>query len=352
MTMQLGLSESLPALVSRRFTAAKEGGHLTFSPTQLAIIQASGISVGIYNATSIVQKLTQANNLFFTHSQFQLRYCPSLAKKPTTTAATEPKPTNKKPDPFANPSEDLLIATGIGNGKHTLVLNKFPIIRNHFIMATREWKAQDHLLDADDLAATYACLQAWSGPSPLFAFYNSGPESGASQPHRHVQFVPVEAMRNEQQNTWDPLIDHVHHKADFGYIPNLPFAHFALSIPKDPSAETLHSIYLALYKAAVTAAQQDKPAAATEIKGSTAASISYNLSMTTSTMLICPRRSEKATLAAAEVTSGEVSLNGTILAGTLMVKNENEWMLLRNDPQLLADVLVTVGYPRRGPSAL
>lgn len=43
--MQLGLSENLSALVARRFTAAKEGGHLVFSSTQLANIHASGIPV-------------------------------------------------------------------------------------------------------------------------------------------------------------------------------------------------------------------------------------------------------------------------------------------------------------------
>jgi hypothetical protein len=43
--MQLGLSESLPALVAKRFTAAKETGHLLFSQTHLATIYTSGIPV-------------------------------------------------------------------------------------------------------------------------------------------------------------------------------------------------------------------------------------------------------------------------------------------------------------------
>jgi hypothetical protein len=44
--MQLGLRESLPALVAKRFTAAKESGHLIFSHTHLSIINSGGISVG------------------------------------------------------------------------------------------------------------------------------------------------------------------------------------------------------------------------------------------------------------------------------------------------------------------
>lgn len=44
-TMQLGLSETLPALVARRFAAAKEGRHLVFSSTHLAILNVAGIPV-------------------------------------------------------------------------------------------------------------------------------------------------------------------------------------------------------------------------------------------------------------------------------------------------------------------
>lgn len=43
--MLLGLPESLPALVRKRFTAAKESGSLVFSPTQLTTIQACGVAV-------------------------------------------------------------------------------------------------------------------------------------------------------------------------------------------------------------------------------------------------------------------------------------------------------------------
>lgn len=60
-------------------------------------------------------------------------------------------------------------------------------------------------------------------------------------------------------------------------------------------------------------------------------------------------------LAAAKdiVDPGVVSLNGTILAATLMVKAESEWDSLRENPDHLTQVLATIGYPRtdsRGPS--
>ena len=43
--MQLGLTESLPALVARRFSAAKDAGHLIFSQTHLEILRPGGTPV-------------------------------------------------------------------------------------------------------------------------------------------------------------------------------------------------------------------------------------------------------------------------------------------------------------------
>jgi ATP adenylyltransferase len=69
------------------------------------------------------------------------------------------------------------------------------------------------VLEQDDLEATYACLRAWQAENNgkqkrLFAFFNSGEHSGASQPHRHLQFLPVESMRHgDATSGWDLLLD-------------------------------------------------------------------------------------------------------------------------------------------------
>ena len=112
-------------------------------------------------------------------------------------------------DPFLDPPQALLVAE-LPPG-HVLVLNKYPVIPNHFILATKAYKDQRKLLEQDDLAATWACLRAWEaedgeeagarGRTPherrLFAFFNSGEDSGASQPHRHIQFLPVDDMEGD-----------------------------------------------------------------------------------------------------------------------------------------------------------
>ncbi|KAJ5463391.1 ATP adenylyltransferaseC-terminal [Penicillium sp. IBT 31633x] len=253
--MQLGLSETLPALVAKRFTAARDAGHLVFSSTHLSVINAAGIS-------------------------YQLRYCPALGKKPSN-LKSDNGPKTPKPDPFENPSPELLIAQfPPGNPTYNLILNKFPVIPNHFLLVTKDWQAQTDVLEKTDLEATYECLKAWdtdgdgsrsangSSPKSLFAFFNSGDDSGASQPHRHLQFLPVEAMRQPGSESWHPLIDLLTSQPTspspsstpkFQHLSGLPFAHFALPIPPNPSADTLYFIYLTLYKAAAAATRGQNP---------------------------------------------------------------------------------------------
>ena len=78
------------------------------------------------------------------------------------------------------------------------MLNKYPVIPQHFILATITYREQTQLLDVEDLEVAYACLKAWeadsAGSTPekrLFAFFNSGEHSGASQAHRHVCITPL-----------------------------------------------------------------------------------------------------------------------------------------------------------------
>jgi sulfate adenylyltransferase (ADP) / ATP adenylyltransferase len=122
----------------------------------------------------------------------------------------------KKFNPFENPSPDLLVAeVPEGNASHNLVLNKFPVIEDHFILATKAYKRQTDLLEEDDISLTYACLKAWEDAATdrklrMYAFFNSGEHSGASQPHRHIQFLPVEKMAvGLSEQSWDVLTDTV-----------------------------------------------------------------------------------------------------------------------------------------------
>jgi sulfate adenylyltransferase (ADP) / ATP adenylyltransferase len=294
--------------------------------------------------------------------QFQLRYCPALAKKPKPSPAESgDDPTNRKPDPFENPPADLLVtALPPQQPSHNLVLNKYPVIPNHSIIATKTSKPQTDVLEEDDLALTYACLGAWTEgnghdpPRRLFAFFNSGEHSGASQSHRHLQFLPFEDMADNtsSQDGWSLLVDKMNHpfpdRPQLLHNPSLPFRHYAQRISPLSSSAELHQTYLALYRTAVQAVQDfDSELSAkdtSETKHPTAAAISYNLAMTVDIMAICPRRSEAASVPSSDG-EGSVSVNGTVLAGTLMVKDQVEWDSFRQDSNLLSDVLSKIGFP-------
>jgi sulfate adenylyltransferase (ADP) / ATP adenylyltransferase len=261
-------------------------------------------------------------------------------------------------DPFENPSAELLVAEVPKNcPSHILVLNKYPVIANHFILATKTSRPQTDMLEEDDIAVTHACLKSWEtgsgceGPRRLFAFFNSGELSGASQAHRHLQFLPFEDMAapNERAD-WKLLIDGMSQSCgppdELLSNPSLPFCHHALDIPPSASSRVLHEIYERLYDAALSSAQSQSGVASEPdtltSSSPKAAAISYNLAMTATRMAICPRRSEYAVIPSSDGESS-VAVNGTILGGTLMVKDEVEWQSLQNDSSLLDKILTSIG---------
>ncbi len=236
------------------------------------------------------------------------------------------------------------------------------MIPRHSILSTTEFKRQTDFLEDQDLEVTYSCLQAWEAeskdevPSRLFAFFNSGEHSGASQSRRHLQFLPVKEMMGpkSQKPDWQPLIDLLmteplpNHSSILSN-PSLPFCHYAMRIPPSPDARTLNQIYQDLYDSASSSVQScneefsPKQIAVDSYTGE--ASISYNLAMTTKAMALCPRRSETAVVLTANG-EGSVAVNGTILAGTLMVKERSEWDAVRQGHVVIDDVLAEIGVPQ------
>ncbi|KAH0537405.1 hypothetical protein FGG08_005804 [Glutinoglossum americanum] len=364
--------QHLQSAVKERYRSALSGGHLVFSPTHLAVIHAGGVP-------------------------FQLRYCPALSKKPQAPPTAQPA---NKPNPFLNPSKDLLVAQ-IPNviPTHNIIINKFPVIPHHFILSTIVFKPQTDLLEGQDLGVAYSCLQEWEasagatiglGRPSLFAFFNSGEHSGASQPHRHIQFLPIEDMAPDQENDgWSLLADDIvpasgipsrgefhslltpeatepsQTKSDQPVItshPNLPFTHFASPISPNPTPSDLHHLYISLYNRAASAVQayaeanpNDDPLKPTPSNNDPTATISYNLALTTKTMVLCPRRRGHVTVSVKQTSNietpqplGPIELNGTVLAGTFLVRKKEEWDILCSDAQeqALFELLKAIGIPR------
>ncbi|KAI3343567.1 HIT-like domain-containing protein [Ustulina deusta] len=304
---------NLPTLIKDAFVKAQASGDLIYYPTQVAILPVGSLA-------------------------FQLRYSPSLAQKPKPPKPVEP---NAKPfNPFENPSPALLVAPLPPS--HRLVLNKFAVVPEHFILATSHFKPQTHLLEIGDVDAAYACVQAYrNAGQELFVFFNSGEHSGASQPHRHLQLLPVDRMKLGLENAengseWAILADKT-----CGKERTLPFTIFTSPISVEMSAEERHLAYLSLYKRAVRAVIANLEAAE---EGE--AQISYNFAMTSTCMALCPRIAEGVSIKDGNGNEiGNVSLNGTVLAGTALVKNQVEWDALRTTSMMLPGVLGGIGVP-------
>ena len=306
-----------------------------------------------------------------------------MAKKPVD-RGREPTEAKPKFDPFEDPAEELLVArVPASDPTHNLVLNKYPVIPKHFILATKANKPQTDLLDPEDLATAFACLQAWrddhrsipSQDNDILAFFNSGPHSGASQPHRHIQFISTTDMKHgikdyEKARQWKFLLKYLRTPHPLAkslpqmlkHDPRMPF--LVLTVPVHDNMATpseLYNRYLFLLRAAkmlmkdpstsdISSADLES-VDVTDPPDSRHVAYSYNLALTLQQMTICPRMSETAPIPG--LNGNEVAPNGTILAGTLLVKHVEEWDALKraDGTQALDDMLAHIGFPSTAYSA-
>lgn len=210
--------------------------------------------------------------------EFQITVLPNLQHRPEMGTVQK--------NPFAKPEPELTIIDSFGDSdEFRLLLNKFPVSPNHFMMVTKEFKSQNTPLTPTELLATYQIvdsLKTQDKDSRWFAFYNCGPNSGASQPHKHVQFLTLPegnvdfnlevARRTEffipDQNR-EPLQD-----------PSLPYAHYIVPLPDGPGvdAEVLAMLFASLLQRTLTTLQKNQ-----------IETISYNFCLTPQYMMMIPR---------------------------------------------------------------
>ncbi|UPK89221.1 hypothetical protein LCI18_000156 [Fusarium solani-melongenae] len=355
----------LPRLVSAAFSRALGQKELTFYSTEVAVLTLGGVP-------------------------FQLRFAPGLSRKPEPGAApatphshaqaeADPHHVPKADeedikrqarkarmlanDPFNNPPEALRISD-LGPS-HYLVLNKFAIAAEHFILATNDFKDQDHLLERDDFVAIRTCIDGYENPDGgdgLFTFFNSGEFSGASQAHRHVQMIPISRMKDGlgPDSPWSVVADKptVKDKLLGNIVTNLPFTAIARNI-SGMDADQLHTTYLDMYQKGciveATITRPPKHESESPLEGPSR--ISYNLAMTKDTMVLLPRLSDKIHLEddEAKPLGIKLSVNGTILAGTVLVKEEHDYRTIQQFPGALKRGLQHIGVPsylNPGPRSL
>lgn len=237
----------------------------------------------------------------------------SLARKQA--AARRAGAAGADSDPFRPPYEpDLCL--GRVPPDHVALLNKFPVLEDHLLVVTRAWRAQDEPLAADDCEALLRVLARFDA----LAFYNAGRVAGASQAHRHLQFVPRPQPL--------PVADALDPAA--GYAPALAFAHAAASLPRswldDPAGGA--GPFCALQHRLLAAVGLDAAVGRTAVGA-------WNLLATRELVWLVPRRREHC---------GPVGVNALGFAGLLLAADADQAAFIREHGPL-AVLAAVAGRP-------
>jgi sulfate adenylyltransferase (ADP) / ATP adenylyltransferase len=220
----------------------------------------------------------------------------------------EAKKAEAQKDPNFNPFlpyETELFVTDL-SPTHLCLLNKYNVVEHHLLIITRQFESQETLLTLADFAALGRVMGEIDG----LAFYNGGKLAGASQPHKHLQVVPLPFVP-EMRLPIEPVIQTALPQTGVGRVPELTFDHGIVAIDwaQIEDAETaglmLHDRYQQLL-AFVGFAPADGASP-------TLASGSYNLLATRDWMLLVPRVLDGA---------DRIGINSLGFAGALLVKNE------------------------------
>ena len=116
--------------------------------------------------------------------RFLIRILRHLARKPRR-EAPDASPAAARPNPFLPYDPAMYVADA--SPTHVCLLNKFNVVERHLLIVTRAFEDQETPLTQPDFEALWTCLAEAEG----LGFYNSGAVAGASQPHKHLQLVPL-----------------------------------------------------------------------------------------------------------------------------------------------------------------
>ena len=240
---------------------------------------------------------------------FTLKWLRSLKDKPVLKSQDFDKKLEKNDDPFAPPlDEDLVIRHDLTK-KHSLILNKFPVTNHHVLIITKDFEHQSTALSKEDIEA---CLIVMKSVESGFIFYNWGKNSGASQPHKHMQWFPESNFSTNGRLPVSIAIERYKSSIDLSQ----PF--------KLPEFEFVHSIRF-FNEDINNLIEQDKLSEASSLvfdcyNGvykdlNLSEEVSYNTLITQSYILIVVREKES---------FGDISLNTLAFAGSLFNTNPDK----------------------------
>lgn len=247
---------------------------------------------------------------------FMVRIVTNLARK-TMQKQTEGDESvaigKKKPNPFL-PFETDMFVSDISD-THICLLNKFNVIDHHLLIVTREFEDQEMLLTQRDFEAIRSCIAEFDA----LAFYNGGKVAGASQPHKHLQMIPLPMAKNGPRAPIEPLFDAARSVKELGVVPGLPFVHSYARIASDSSKDVSwtsnegYRLYRQMLQS-VGLNSQHGPEKSRQ-------SGPYNFLFTREWMLLVPRATEF---------FGPISVNALGFAGALLVQDEQQMRMLQD----------------------
>lgn len=254
---------------------------------------------------------------------FTVRVARNLSGK--ARAVGDGSDTGEGVNPFLPYDPDLFVCDI--SPSHICLLNKFNVVDHHLLIVTRNFEPQEGMLTFADLVALWTCLAELVG----LGFFNSGPVSGASQCHRHLQLVPLPLSDAPEPYPFAPLFASRSARG-MSPLPGLPFRHAVVSIsgsanddPEDLAERTQAAYGLLLDAVGLAPIDLDHAAQA---------SAPYNLLLSRDWMMIVPR---------SKACFESVSINALAFAGSLFVKDDNELARVMEHGPLA--VLAEVGVP-------
>jgi len=243
--------------------------------------------------------------------RFLVRVLTNRQRKSAQRAAEERSAAVGKPvNPFL-PYEPSLFVADVSDS-HVAILNKFNVVDHHLLIVTREFEQQQALLTLRDFEAWWRCM----GEYESLGFYNGGPEAGASQPHKHLQLVPLPLAPQGPPVPIAPLLAGARGTVGSGTIPGFDFSHsFAIlgaATSERAATQEAFERYVSMLEQVGL-----HPRAG---KGSDLQGGPYNLIVTKEWLLLVPRSREF---------FDSISINGLGFAGALLVWSEEQLRALR-----------------------
>lgn len=262
------------------------------------------IECGSLHSIDTNEELLEQNGV-----QFVVRIVSNLARKDQLKKEqVGSSPAHERSDnPFLPYEEELYIADL--SDTHLCLLNKFNVINHHLLIVTREFEHQESLLTLRDFEGLWACMAEFEG----VGFYNGGIVAGASQPHKHLQMVPLPLSSNAPAIPIESVFESYDVRDDIAVLPRLPFKHaftwLAPSLFEEPSYAA--QITLNRYQQMIEAVG----IRAIEVAGKLIQTAPYNLLTTRRWMLLVPRSTE---------CFHAISVNALGFAGSLFVRGQEQ----------------------------